>query len=446
MKKIINKIILCVCVILLFSSSQGAIHAAIKDDFINLDPKEIEYVNYSGSNLTNLKSLIDKINSYKESKNIEVMYEIIDSLEHLHSNMDNSDISRHKSNDQLDYIYYTIIDQMLELKSEDANKVMIYLADSFYKTTAVRVKSGNINSAIFEGPVAWTFINSYNPKNGLIKNTFPAKTVEIFKVAYINCYSLLNNKNIKPDDIDINYKPSFSVTDDMTSSDLAIGKEDDVVQDEVDWDIIQDQEYLETINDKINSYMSNNYELEYFDEIEGDCYRTIVKNKNGIMYKSTTKALNSEYRYCGIYDYYDSYYNEFFYDEYSPSALREKYSTNNKLSEYTLNYTIEKDKGENAKYHSTNLRVYEDLSSNYSYLKNVYEVIGKKTKSEVLKDEDVILIILNGKPYYICERDVNYKKDEIENMFDGDENVGIKIGKVKWGKVTIDEVDIDQVQ
>lgn len=160
-----------------------------------------------------------------------------------------------------------------------------------------------------------------------------------------------------------------------------------------------------------------------------ECYKIEETYQDGKKIKENkTLANKSDYVQCSIYDYVN-----FGAINVSPDIQIDKdylYNNQNADSEYFAYYTITK-KDKNPYYYNTGIRASLDGETlSYNQLSDLLYQITIKIDSFNVKSNNKSLFVIDGEPIVLDKITTpDYKKDYVENLFENNSNIGIKIMK-----------------
>lgn len=449
--KIFNRIISTVVSFAIIASLSINITSAAKlKDNINLKRNEINYVEYDEKVKNKLYEGITLIDNYEKNvTDYTKLYEAIDIFVECNTLLNYDGIKSHEKDDQFDYIYHKITDLMITDRSEEANKVLIYLSDSLYKAMAKRMNNGDAYEFIFSDHAFWAYVHA-DSKQGLIYKNTSRKTSAVIRTTYVTIERMLKGGQTGP--IDENYKPSEKLDPGYSDYIPPYEKPEDGLDDPDDpvdpFEPTPEPPEPEPTppptpepidpNDPDDS--KKNYENRYYEKRGNQCYVIIEKSVDGVVTTNEEIAPVNKLSYCNIYNLDKPSSESYSYGGAGGVYINSKYDTRKKLSDNTIQFTLEKSKGKDAYFYDTSIRVTEDSKVEYKTLKNVYRFIATNVNSNYIKDTDAVMTIVGGKPYYLVDREEEYTKEEIEGLFNKSDDVSITIDKAKSRiKSSVDE-------
>lgn len=404
---------------------------------------DIIYVDY-GEDINKL--LLEGINHiydyiyehYESDKDYSYLMNAMDKFVEAHTKLTDKQLSLHKDNDQFDFLFTFIL--LYSLDSEISDEPLIYCADNLFKALMLRKENGTLTQIVFDEYTTVAYKES-DKKTGMIYQMGSKKASAAFRQAYGDSLLLLNGsplatsftKDYKPSEhLSAGYENYVPVHDDDFTTEYP-----DITPDEPElpeyYPPIKDEQEENDDESESGSFVEEilGYASSYYKKIGNDCYRVYVEYKNGQSTTSTEIVPKDYYARCGIYDYISAVGPSTYFSSYSDVIINNLYNTDKNLSDNTLQFTLDKSDGDKAYYYDTGIRVNEDSKVEYGTLKNVYKFIALNLNSFYIKDDDAVLTIIDGKPYFLNDRYEPYTKEEIGSLFDKNENVAVKIDKAK---------------
>lgn len=156
------------------------------------------------------------------------------------------------------------------------------------------------------------------------------------------------------------------------------------------------------------------------------CYEKTTSYKDGVAISEKESLVQIEdYVKCGIYTYVHLNNS----DKEVDIDRDYIYNNQNKDSEYTIHFTVNKS-AKNPKYYNTGIRAESSIGSvTYNQLKDTLYQMAIKAEGFSVLDNDKFLCIVEGKPIVLKKNINTYAKSTVEQLLNEFVNVGLAIFK-----------------
>lgn len=397
-----------------------------------------------------LDKAIIKLNKAIKNKDVRLLKETIKDTFYLHEILDYDNTILHKENDQFDYLILNSIALIFQLGENDEklkNELLTFIADEMYISTANKfnaVKAGNT-----------TFLNRYGDYLVKLSKEYVKddKTYHIVLLSYseINAmYFLSSGENsTKPGQTENLYDPErIPSKTDFESIPKIPEQKPEVEDEEVD---LLDPIIPPTEKPSDGNYVNvPNFDYSFTDSeyvIEnGVCYKVKrYRDKDGTIVRTEREKITEA---CAIKDNVN--------DE-EKITLEEHNAQNqvdlrlevwnslqvndlNDLNDNTIQFTINKNSAK-PYYYDTRIKASSNDTITFNQLKDALQQMKSKTKIYLLEDKSRLLLVAEGKTLLVIEKKEEFTSDEIYNLLNKFEKIGLKIDEKK----SLEETSLDEI-
>lgn len=423
---------------------------------VNPKADEIKTVNYSAETMAELKTLIDKTEklekTYGENKS-EQYLEVFKEVFELHNKMKDKDRMLFDSNDQFNYIFYKLNYLAFTEYYDNAevfNKFYQDLSDMAY-LYAVEVYNKSPEGVFIH--FLFNYLYDLTPENeAYFKDK---KTNAVVQIAYSNIKFLGTGAGGRTNDVsdpsdDFKYeKPSETYNPNAPS----VPK--DFTPEDKDKELPPAPEVPNYENNGVEKSKSNpnggKYKENTYVGKNDKCYLvTITKDLQGNVLGVEEKELSSAQGFfCGIttgLEFTSIPWNS------STKAFNGKKALDvwnslaenelNELSNLTLHFSLNKNDTK-PYYYDSGIRVSSEGKVTYTQLRDVLNQIAIKSGSYLIEDKSKLLFISEGKPLVIREKETEYTKEEVEELLNSFEKIGLLVKEKDDESVSADETIIN---
>lgn len=395
---------------LIFASNDTEYMKTLKSDF--------DVSKYSAEVSNNLTLILNGIESFKNSNNIEGLKDTIDLFSELPLYMTQADIDNSSRDDVFEYIFYSIRDFIYDMKGTQLKDMLIYYSENIFLGWRINKK-----------------VDMYGSKflvKGLVefnkgKNNDCQSRLDYLKGLY---YYFLDNIDLDFDsgvipDIDLDNSGGDKPGSDSLPGDPA----------NPDYDFKPDESNPEqggtNTDDNFSKVTDGNF-VDY-QKKESKCYKVSISYKDGKEVSRRESLLpKSDFVKCGIYDFVHSNSKR----PTSNTTIDKDYiyGDQNLDSKYSIYYTINK-RVSHPYYFDTGIKTSAiDNSVSYNQLKDALYQLSIKAEGFSVNDNDKFLSIVEGKPIVLKSQKNKYSKNEVERLLNSFNNVSLKIMESSEGK------------
>lgn len=399
-----------------------------------------------------LDKAIIKLNKAIKNKDVRLLKETIKDTFYLHEILDYDNTMLHKENDQFDYLILNSIALTFQLGEKDEklkNELLTFIADEMY------ISSANKFNAVGAGNT--TFLNRYGSYLVKLSEHYikDEKTSRILLYAYsdINAmYYLTNGKSMtKQGEANTVYNPELVPSKVDFSSipkipEAKTEKDNDEIIDLLDPIIPPiekpngDGKYVK-VPDFDYSFTDSEYIIE-----NGVCYKVKrYRDKDGTVVRTEREKITEA---CVIKDNVN---------DAEKITLEEHNAQNqvdlrlevwnslqvndlNDLNDNTIQFTINKNSAK-PYYYDTRIKASSNDTITFNQLKDALQQMKSKTKIYLLEDKSRLLLVAEGKTLLVIEKKEEFTSDEIYNLLNKFEKIGLKIDEKK----SLEETSLDEI-
>lgn len=397
-----------------------------------------------------LDKAIIKLNKAIKNKDVRLLKETIKDTFYLHEILDYDNTILHKENDQFDYLILNSIALTFQLGEKDEklkNELLTFIADEMYISTANKfnaVKAGNT-----------TFLNRYGDYLVKLSKEYVKddKTYHIVLLSYseINAmYFLSSGENsTKPGQAENLYDPErIPSKTDFESIPKIPEQKPEVEDEEVD---LLDPIIPPTEKPSDGNYVNvPNFDYSFTDSeyvIEnGICYKVKrYRDKDGTIVRTEREKIVEA---CVIKDNVNDA-EKITLEEHNAQnqvdlrlELWNSLQVNdlNDLNDNTIQFTINKNSAK-PYYYDTRIKASSNDTITFNQLKDALQQMKSKTKIYLLEDKSRLLLVAEGKTLLVIEKKEEFTSDEIYNLLNKFEKIGLKIDEKK----SLEETSLDEI-
>ena len=398
-----------------------------------------------------LDKAIIKLNKAIKNKDVRLLKETIKDTFYLHEILDYDNTRLHKENDQFDYLILNSIALTFQLGEKDEklkNELLTFIADEMY------ISSANKFNAVGAGNT--TFLNRYGSYLVKLSEHYikDEKTSRILLYAYsdINAmYYLTNGKSMtKQGEANTVYNPELVPSKVDFSSipkipEAKTEKDNDEIIDLLDPIIPptekpSDGNYV-NVPDFDYSFTDSEYIIE-----NGVCYKVKrYRDKDGTIVRTEREKIAEA---CVIKDNVNDA-EEITLEEHNAQNQVDlrlevwnslQVNDLNDLNDNTIQFTINKNSAK-PYYYDTRIKASSNDTITFNQLKDALQQMKSKTKIYLLEDKSRLLLVAEGKTLLVIEKKEEFTSDEIYNLLNKFEKVGLKIDEKK----SLEETSLDEI-
>ena len=399
-----------------------------------------------------LDKAIIKLNKAIKNKDVRLLKETIKDTFYLHEILDYDNTMLHKENDQFDYLILNSIALTFQLGEKDEklkNELLTFIADEMY------ISSANKFNAVGAGNT--TFLNRYGSYLVKLSEHYikDEKTSRILLYAYsdINAmYYLTNGKSMtKQGEANTVYNPELVPSKVDFSSipkipEAKTEKDNDEIIDLLDPIIPPiekpngDGKYVK-VPDFDYSFTDSEYIIE-----NGVCYKVKrYRDKDGTIVRTEREKIAEA---CVIKDNVNDA-EKITLEEHNAQnqvdlrlELWNSLQVNdlNDLNDNTIQFTINKNSAK-PYYYDTRIKASSNDTITFNQLKDALQQMKSKTKIYLLEDKSRLLLVAEGKTLLVIEKKEEFTSDEIYNLLNKFEKIGLKIDEKK----SLEETSLDEI-
>ncbi|MCC0671433.1 MULTISPECIES: stalk domain-containing protein [unclassified Clostridioides] len=405
------------------------------NSLISPNKKDIIPVVFNPDTMQDLDRILESLDKLNLDFSKSLLIDIFNMSVNLHTNLEDSEIQKHKDYDQFDYIFFQLIYlAFVNTNGSERNELFIKFMDEMYLSSVKRLNSNDKYSF---------FLDKYGLYIGYQLSDYfkDERTNKILKGGASMFIELQNftpteeTGKIPEDELPSSIEPTKPDGDDNPNKDEPpIYIPDKIPDDEFNPGGNNNNGTPDNYDPSLDNGLTpgNSSDLtsdEYVKENNSCTKITTIYDLNGnIVNKKKTKAQNG---FCNIFNSNIVTGEVWNRNHNGDLALNVWQSLNenelNKESNLTLKFTLNKN-DKNIYYYDSGINVNLNKTVTYNQVRDVLNQIALKIKNGYLiEDKKKLLFIAEGKPLVVEDKKSSYSEAEIKGLLNTFNNLSLKI-------------------